>query len=129
MKRATLMLAVLAAVSINARQLMADPVVLNASFEAVQIGPPFYSSNLADIPNWNHTGSIGDQALWAVGYSDGGGSITTAGDGNQFVTMGGGYFVPGSSSFDQLVAGFTPGNAYTLTFKMASENNIFPQSI
>lgn len=60
--------------------------VMNPSFEAKQIGT--FSSNPADIPGWTKVGSTGDGLLWAVGYVDGGGSITTAGDGRQFVTMG-----------------------------------------
>lgn len=101
----------------------AAPVVLNGSFEAVQIGSPFVSSNLSNIPDWTHTGSLGDGPLWHVGYSDGSGSVTVAGDGNQFVTLGGGFDSFGSTSFDQVVSGFTPGIIYTLTFKMASEGN------
>jgi hypothetical protein len=108
----------------------ADPIVLNGSFEAVQIGSPFVSSDLTKIPNWTHTGSLGDGPLWHVGYADGGGSITVAGDGNQFVTLGGGFFTSGSSSFDQVVPGFTVGSTYILTFKMAAEANFSgPQSI
>jgi hypothetical protein len=111
-------------------QAQAAPVVLNGSFESVQIGPPFVSSILSNIPDWTHTGSLGDGPLWHIGYSDGGGSVTVAGDGNQFVTLGGGFTAIGSSSFDQVVPGFTPGNTYTLTFKMASEADFSgPQSL
>jgi hypothetical protein len=102
--------------------------VLNPSFEAVQIGSPFFSSNLANIPNWTHTGVLGDGPLWHVGYADGGGSITVAGDGNQFVTMGGGGGV-GTAAFQQVVSGFTPGQTYTLSFMMASESTPISQSI
>lgn len=101
----------------------ASPVVQNPSFEAVQIGSPFRSSNAADVPDWTHTGPVGDALLWAVGYSDGGGSITVAGDGNQFVTMGGGFNTPGTSAWSQSISGFTPLQPYVLTFKMASETS------
>src|SRR5438105_10378954 len=98
----------------------AAPIIANGSFEDVQIGSPFVSSNLANVPSWTHAGVLGDGPLWHVGYSDGGGSITVAGAGNQFVTMGGGG-ASGTASWDQVVTGFTPGNTYNLNFKMASE--------
>jgi hypothetical protein len=130
MKRAALLLAGLAVLYGAGEQARAGPVVQNGSFEAVQIGSPFVSSNLSNIPNWTHTGSLGDGPLWHVGYADGDGSVTVAGDGLQFVTMGGGFGPIGSSSFDQVVSGFTPGTTYTLTFKMASEANFSgPQSL
>jgi hypothetical protein len=111
-------------------QVRAGPIVLNPSFEDVQIGSPFVSSNPANIPNWTHTGSVGDGLLWAVGYADGGGSITVAGSGKQFVTMGGGFGPTGSASWDQIISGFTVGNTYTLTFQMAAEANFSgPQSL
>ena len=52
--------------------------VTNGDFEAVQIGSPFLSSNPANIPGWTHMGTVGDALLWAIGYSDGGGSVTVA---------------------------------------------------
>jgi hypothetical protein len=130
LKRATPMLVVLALLCGGVGQGEAAPVVLNGSFEAVQIGSPFVSNNVSNIPDWTHTGSLGDGPLWHVGYADGGGSVTVAGDGNQFVTLGGGFDQFGSSSFDQVVSGFTPGSTYTLTFKMATEGTFsLPQSI
>ena len=70
--------------------------IVNGDFEDVALVGTF-SSNPADIPGWIHTGG-GDQLIWRVGYSDGGGTITTAGDGNssveQFVTFGAGAFQP-----------------------------------
>jgi hypothetical protein len=81
--------------------------------------------------------------IWRLGYSDGGGtaivngqpvtlppgSITVAGDGQQFVTMGGGFEGVGTASWQQVVSGLTPGGTYILTFKMASENTALAQSI
>ncbi len=96
--------------------------VTNGSFEAVQIGFPYVSSNPADIPGWTHSGAVGDGMLWAIGYSDGGGSVTVAGEGKQFVTLGSGYFQPPAfASWQQTMTGLTPGQTYTLTFKMADE--------
>jgi hypothetical protein len=112
----------------------AVPVVLNPSFESVQIGSPFSSSNPADVPNWTHTGTVGDGLLWGIGYTDSFGSITTAGQGNQFVTMGGGSDanrngVIGTGSWSQTITGFTPLVPYTLSFMMASELVGVSQSI
>jgi Protein of unknown function (DUF642)/PEP-CTERM motif len=98
----------------------AAPSILNPSFEQVQIGSPFYSSNPADIPGWTHSGTVGDALLWGIGYSDSGGNITVAGAGNQFVTLGGGYGVPGSASWTTTITGLTPGY-YSLGFEIANE--------
>ena len=100
----------------------AAPVVQNASFEDVQIGSPFLSSNPANIPGWTHGGVTGDALLWHTGYTDGGGSITVAGQGNQFVTMGGGGTV-GSASWQTTVTGLVTGTNYILNFMMASETS------
>lgn len=107
----------------------ASPIVLNPSFEAVQIGSPYFSTNVADVPSWTRTGVPGDAALWAVGYSDSGGSITTAGDGNQFTTMGcGATGCVGTTSWSQVIGGFTPGSQYLLTFMIANEHGtVLPQ--
>jgi hypothetical protein len=115
---------------------VAPALVVNGSFEDAPGGFP---------TGWTHSGSDGDSGatVWRVGYSDGGGStnfngspvavgpgsITVTGDGSQFVTMGGGFDGVGSSSWEQLLAGLTPGSTYTLTFKMASENTVTSQSI
>jgi hypothetical protein len=99
----------------------ADPVITNGSFEDVAIGSPFVTSNPADIPGWRHGGTVGDGLLWAVGYADSGGSITTAGDGNQFVTMGGGFGVAGSADWSTTITSLTVGTAYVLSFKIATE--------
>jgi len=96
--------------------------VLNGSFEAVQIGSPFVSSNPADIPDWTRTGSAGDGSLWAIGYADGGGSVTVAGDGKQFVTLGSGFDQPPAfAAWSQTMTGLSAGDTYLLSFKMAAE--------
>jgi hypothetical protein len=113
----------------GAEWVQAGPVVVNGDFEDVRIGSPFFSTNPANIPGWTHTGSVGDALLWHVGYSDGGGSVTVAGHGSQFVTMGGGSTASGTARWDQVVTGFTAGTTYTLTFQMASETTSLAQSI
>jgi hypothetical protein len=119
---------VLATLALSLSTVMAgrarSQVVVNGSFEADQIGSPFFSTNPSDIPGWTHTGAPGDALLWHVGYSDGGGSITVAGQGTQFVTMGGGSAASGTGNWSQTVAGFTPGTSYALSFQMASEENL-----
>jgi hypothetical protein len=99
----------------------AGPIITNGSFEAVQIGSPFFSANPADIPGWTHGGSPGDALLWAVGYADGNGSITTAGAGNQFVTLGGGFDGPGTADWSTTITGLTPTDTYVLSFMIATE--------
>jgi hypothetical protein len=102
----------------------ADPVVMNGSFEAIQIGSPFYSSNPGDVPNWTHTGPVGDALLWAIGYNDGGGGVTVAGDGKQFVTLGGGFRSNGNGTTSQwstTITGLITGQSYILNFMTASE--------
>jgi hypothetical protein len=96
--------------------------ITNGDFEAVQIGSPFFSTNPADIPGWTHTGDAGDALLWAVGYADSGGSITVAGSGNQFVTLGGGFDMVGTASWSTSITGLTAGNNYLLDFMMADES-------
>ena len=102
---------------------------VNGDFEAVQIVSPFFSSNPANVPSWTHTGTVGDALIWGVGYVDGGGSITTAGSGNQFVTMGGGSTAPGSGQWSQTLVGLSPGSVYNLKFKMASETSNLAQQM
>lgn len=96
--------------------------ITNGSFEAVQIGAPFVTSNPADIPGWTHGGTVGDGLLWGVGYVDGEGSVTTAGAGNQFVTLGGGFPVPGTADWSTTITGLTAGNSYVLSFMTATES-------
>src|SRR6266851_2008843 len=104
-------------------------VVTNGSFETVQIGSPFLSRNAADIPGWVHSGSPGDALLWRVGYFDGGGSVTTAGQGNQFVTMGGGSGVAGSADWSTTITSLTPGSSYVLNFMTSTETSSLPQTM
>ena len=94
------------------------PIVLNASFELDVLSSPFFG-NAGTVQNWTH-GGPGDGPHWAIGYSDGGGSITTAGAGNQFVTMGGGGTV-GTGTWSQTVSGFTVNQQYILSFMLAGE--------
>jgi len=103
--------------------------VTNGSFEAVQIGT--VSSNPADIPGWTKVGSTGDGLLWGVGYADGGGSITVAGDGRQFVTMGNGCCgSPNTfSGWETTVTGLIAGDSYVVSFMTAGETTNVPQSM
>lgn len=110
--------------------------VTNGSFEAVQIGAfPFKSINPADVPGWTKGGAPGDALLWAVGYADGFGSITVAGDGNQFVTLGGGFGNPGTADWSTTITGLVAGNSYVLNFMTATEQGpgfpgaVFPQAM
>jgi hypothetical protein len=100
---------------------IAAPVIQNGDFEQVQIGSPFLSSNPANVPGWTHAGTVGDALLWAIGYSDPGGNVTVAGNGRQFVTLGGGFQVTGSAAWSTTITGLTIGNAYTLSFDIANE--------
>jgi hypothetical protein len=84
------------------------------------------SSNPADIPGWTHTGTVGDGLLWGIGYDDGGGTITVAGDGNQFVTLGGGFLTSGSATWSTTITGLTAGNTYDLNFEIAFEGGDTP---
>jgi hypothetical protein len=95
--------------------------VLNGSFEATQIGSPFVSSSPGDIPDWTHGGAAGDGLLWAIGYSDRGGNIITAGQGHQFVTMGGGHDACGTADWSTTITGLIAGDSYVLSFLTASE--------
>jgi hypothetical protein len=81
------------------------------------------------IPGWTHSGADGEGWLWQVGYSDATGSITTAGDLMQFVTMGGGEFASAFASWTTTVTGLNPGTAYVLAFMIASEGTNASQSL
>jgi hypothetical protein len=107
----------------------ADPVV-NGSFEAVQIASAF-SSNPADIPGWTHSGDVGDALLWSALFPQccGGTGTAKAGDGNQFVTMGGGFGPFGSSAWSQTLTGLTIGQAYIISFMMAAEGEVPTQQL
>lgn len=109
--------------------------ITNGSFEAVQItssGEGVY--NPADIPGWTHTGDDGDGFLWNINYNiccNGNGGVPNAhaGDGDQFVTMGGGFGAFGSSAWSQVISGLTIGDSYNIDFMMASEGQTPTQQI
>ncbi|HMX16490.1 MAG TPA: PEPxxWA-CTERM sorting domain-containing protein [Rhodocyclaceae bacterium] len=95
-------------------------LVVNGSFEDDVIASyPWYT--LSVPTGWAKGGSAGDASVWRIGYVDGGGNITVAGEGSQFVTMGGGYLASGTTIWSQTVGGLTIGQAYDLKFKIASE--------
>lgn len=103
--------------------------ISNGSFEAVQINTEF-SSNPADIPGWTHSGDQGDALLWHSGpQCCGGTGEAIAGDGNQFVTLGGGYGPFGSSGWSQTISGLTVGDAYVVDFMMAAEGETPTQNL
>jgi len=114
---------------------VAGPVITNGSFEAVQItssGEGLY--NPADIPGWTQTGSMGDGLIWNIGFNvccNGNGGVPNAhaGDGNQFVTLGGGYGVIGSEAWSQVITGLTVGDSYNIDFMMASEGQTPTQQL
>lgn len=97
----------------------AADLVTNGSFEDPVIGYPYYSA--ATPTGWTKSGSAGDASIWRVGYVDGGGTVTVAGEGMQFVTMGGGYMGSGTTTWSQDVGGLSTGTAYQLDFKIAAE--------
>lgn len=94
-------------------------LVTNGSFEDDVIGSPYYTSAVPS--GWTKGGSAGDASMWRIGYVDGGGSITVAGEGSQFITMGGGYGGSGTTTWSQTVSGLGIGDTYQLNFKIASE--------
>lgn len=115
-------------VALTCSALRAD-LVTNGSFEAVQISGEF-SSNPADIPGWVHTGSPGDALLWRAGPQCCGGTDTAkAGDGEQFVTLGGGFDNVGSAAWSQTINGLTVGQSYLVNFLMASEGETSTQQM
>src|SRR6266849_3788255 len=106
------------------------PFIQNGDFEDVKIAAPFMSKNRADVPGWTHSyGDPGDALIWRIGYADGGGTVTNAGHGSQFVTLGGGYYAPGSPSWSTTISGLTPRKTYRLSFMLANENLVIPQTI
>jgi PEP-CTERM motif len=129
-KYATLILAFVALCLLSPVFASADPVITNGSFEAVQITTPF-STNPADIPGWTHTGDVGDALLWNATFPQccGGTGTAKAGAGDQFVTMGGGFGVSGSSAWSQTIAGLAIGQAYVISFMMASEGETPTQQL
>jgi len=108
-----------AALFVAASGATAANLVTNGSFEDPVIGFPFHSSLIPT--GWTKSGSAGDASIWRVGYSDSGGNITVAGEGMQFVTMGGGYLGAGTTTWSQTLAGLAVGTVYQLDFKIAAE--------
>lgn len=113
----------------------AAPTILNGSFEAVQLVPvgttPTFSSNPADIPGWTHSGVVGDGALLlrAGPVCCGGTNTALAGDGNQFVLLGGGFTASGSNSWSQTITDLAIGQMYNVTFMMAAEGETATQPL
>ena len=102
----------------------------NHSFEDVAIPcSPCSSSNPLDVPGWTHADAVGDALIWRVGYNDCCGSITVAGEGQQFVTLGGGFTGVGQGHWLQTIVGLTRGADYELRFMMANENPGISQSL
>jgi hypothetical protein len=109
--------------------------ITNGSFEAVQItssGEGVYVP--ADIPGWTQTGSSGDGLLWNINYNiccNGNSGVPNAhaGDGDQFVTLGGGFGVIGSEAWSQVITGLTVGDSYNIDFMMASEGQTPTQKL
>ena len=62
--------------------------IANGSFEDPVIDP-CCAFNTTNPTGWVHSGDEGDGFIWRVGYTDSAGDITVAGEGSQFVTMGG----------------------------------------
>lgn len=109
----------ISALGIACSSASAANLVVNGSFEDPAIGYPYFSS--ATPTGWTKSGSAGDASIWRVGYVDSGGSVTVAGEGMQFVTMGGGYGGSGTTTWSQELTGLTGGASYQLDFKIAGE--------
>ena len=94
-------------------------LIVNGSFEDPDISPSTLSNAIPT--GWTKGGSAGDASIWRVGYADGSGNVTVAGEGQQFVTMGGGFQASGTTTWSQTVGGLAIGQAYQLDFKIAGE--------
>ena len=111
---------VVASLMLLAASAMADsPTIQNNDFEMPAIGPPYVS--FAAVPGWSHTGATGLGNLCRAGYTDGVGTVTVAGHGNQFLLMGGGIGKVSDATWSTVITGLTPGVTYTLGFLMASQ--------
>jgi hypothetical protein len=99
-------------------------VIINGDFEAVQLGSPYYSSTPADIPGWFRGGPPGDAFIWNTNFSDSVGSAH-AGSGNQFITIGNGFEIPGGPTafWTTTISDLIVGQKYALTFMIAYESN------
>src|SRR6476659_4980693 len=131
MSKGTLVGFVVAAFLISMPSAFAVPSIVNGSFEAVQIPPgSSFITNPADVPGWTHTGSTGDGFLWHTGpICCGGTNSTTAPDGLQFVTLGGGFGPTGSSAWSQTISGLTIGQNYDISFMIAAEGEVSTQTL
>jgi uncharacterized protein (TIGR03437 family) len=110
----------LASLILLAASALADvPTIQNNDFEMPVIGPPDIS--LIAVPGWSHTGATGLGNLCRAGYTDGVGSVGSAGHGNQFLLMGGGIGLISDATWSTYITGLTPGVTYTLGFLMGSE--------
>lgn len=78
---------------------------------------------VAAIPGWIHTGDPGDALLIKATFPQccGGTNTAKAGDGDQFVILGGGFDSAGSAAWSQTINGLTIGQTYIVNFLMASE--------
>ncbi len=108
-----------AALGLGCASASAANLIVNGSFEDPVIGSPFFS--FVTPTGWSKGGSAGDASIWRVGYVDGGGTVTVAGEGSQFVTMGGGFAATGTTTWSQTVSGLSGGTTYQLDFKIAGE--------
>ena len=123
MKRLSIFSALLGASALLFGGQAGAATILNGGFESVQIGSPFFSTDPTKIPDWTHAGSTGDALLWNVGYSDSAG-VAHSGEGNQFVTMGGGFDrAAATSSWSTTITGLNVGSLYSLNFLIANELN------
>ncbi len=104
--------------------------ITNGGFEAVQITTE-YTTNPADVPGWTHTGPVGDALLLRAGpQCCGGTNKALAGEGDQFVSLGGGYTSLGSTeAWSQTVNGLVTGQTYAVNFLLASEGETPTQKI
>src|SRR5580692_6180294 len=97
----------LASLIILAASALADvPTIQNNDFEMPVIGPPDVS--LIAVPGWSHTGATGLGNLCRAGYTDGVGSVGSAGHGNQFLLMGGGIGLVSDATWSTYITGLTP---------------------
>ncbi|HEX5230358.1 MAG TPA: kelch repeat-containing protein [Bryobacteraceae bacterium] len=108
--------------------LSASPSVVNGDFEMPQLGDPPFSCHCA-VPGWTRTGAAGDQDLVAVGDTGSDFSVTSAGHGKQFFTLGGGSAAPGNAALSTQITGLAPGTSYLLEFMLASERPDISQSV
>src|SRR6202050_4678472 len=109
-----------ASLMLLAASALADvPTIQNNDFEMPTIGPPYVS--LIAVPGWAHTGATGIGNLCRAGYTDGVGSVGSAGHGYQFLLMGSGPESITDATWSTEITGLTAGVTYSLGFLMASQ--------